>query len=119
MTTTYLTHYERIILENINLDDYDVVLSEAFSNVNAVYNIFKKEYCYPANLQRYKTKQRCFAEWLKGLPTVLSVPFYNYDILQDALLGGFNLTTELDEHNFLDMYWTNLAKAFFTLKENL
>jgi len=59
------------------------------------------------------------------LPSTCSVPFYNGEILENAL----NYAKENDDKNlrnmlrnedkFLNDYWLNLAKAFFTLKNNL
>jgi hypothetical protein len=66
-----------------------------------------------------------FKEWLQGLPSVLTVPFYNYDIINNAREAGLLTATsddwfkEKDEDSFLDRYWIRLSEAFFNLKDNL
>lgn len=127
MKTTSLTHYEKIVIENIDLEPYGIVINEGEGNglitsttydkIKEVYNIFKKEYIH--NNNKHLDEIYLFSEWLRGLPSVLTVPFYNGEILEGALLSGFDVSTEAKENKFLNEYWMNLSKAFFTLRENL
>ena len=120
------TFYENIIIDSIDLEAYnlsnDVYL---YDKIETTYNIFKSEYLYESNLKRYGTEQNCFKNWLQGLPSVLTVPFYNYEILKlgrenfKSLSTGSPKTIEIKEDRFLNNYWGNLASAFFTLKDNL
>jgi hypothetical protein len=113
------TYFEKIIIENIDLESYelsnDVYL---YDKIKTLYNIFKMEYGY--NIERMG-ERRAFCEWLQGLPSALTVPFYNHDILNRAYL--YNVisanATEEQEDEFLDSYFMNLSDAFFTLKNNL
>ena len=117
METLY-TFFEKTILDNIDFEGYgfnnDMYL---YDKIKTLYNIFKKEYVH--NNNKHLNETFLFSEWLRGLPSVLTVPFYNGEILENALLSGFDLSTEDKENDFLNDYWLNLAKAFFTLKENL
>lgn len=115
----YLTFYERTILENIKgFEDYNIKEPKNnFNKVLAVYNIFKKEFIH--NNNKHIDEVNLFKEWLQGLPTILTVPFENVNILENAKKEGYNLYTENLENNFLDRYWHNLAAAFFNLKNNL
>ena len=119
MNTRYMTHYEKIIITNIDLDAYNIDSSNLseLEKINIIFELFKKEYIH--NFNRRKDIKKEFASWLQGLPSLLTVPFYNSEILTDALLAGFNLPNEDTEDVFLEMYWLNLSNAFFTLKENL
>ena len=122
----YKTFYENIIINSIDLDAYglnnDVYL---YDKIKTTYNIFKSEYLHKNNLIRYGSEQNCFKNWLMGLPSVLTVPFYNYEILElgrkhfKSLSTGSAKTIERKEDDFLGRYWHNLAIAFFTLKNNL
>ena len=114
----FKTFYENTIINNIDFDSYgysnDAYL---YDKINTVYNIFKTEYVHENN--KHLNEVVLFKEWLMGLPYVLSVPFYNYDILQNAKNAGIVLHTEKKEDTFLSNYWVNLSQAFFTLKNNL
>ena len=115
----YLTFYERTVLENIGeFQDYNISEPKTnFNKVLTVYNIFKSEFIHDNNKHIGQTE--LFTEWLQGLPNILTVPFENFVILENAKKEGFKLDTEQLKNNFLDMYWHNLSNAFFTLKNNL
>ena len=112
------TFYENTIIDYIDFTEYG--LSEdmyLYDKIKTVYNIFKSEYMNNNNSK--KSEISLFEDWLRGLPTVLTVPFNNFDILNNAKQNKFNLNTDLSEDLFLEYYWSNLSKAFFTLKNNL
>jgi len=112
------THFENTIINNIDFEGYGLS-SEMYlyDKIKTLYNIFKKEYINDNN--RYLGERKNFADWLQGLPSVLTVPFYYHEILDDAKKAGFKIETEAQEDNFCDKYWSNLSNAFFTLLENL
>jgi len=117
-TLTYYTFFERTIIENIDFESYgldnDVYL---YDKIKTTYNIFVREYGHEI---KRRGELHAFKEWLQGLPSVLTVPFENYKIILNAeVFGNYVLNTEEKEDEFLDTYWLNLAKAFFTLKNNL
>ena len=128
------TFYKQTIIENINFDGYEVEEpKELKDKINLVYDIFSRELGYMrATIGEYNA----FKEWLQGLPNVLTVPFYNYDILENAKNAGFfrillisngeeeevmaeGRTLLRKQDRFLDTYWAELSFAFFTLKDEL
>lgn len=112
------TFYKNTIVDNIDLSGYDLDNDMyLYDKVKTLYNIFKLEYLHANN--KHQNEVFLFSEWLKGLPSVCTVPFENYLILQNALVSGFNLDSEDKENDFLENYWINLANAFYTLKDNL
>ena len=115
--TTY-TMYENIILEGIDLESYDIKAESNFDKVNAAHKVFLSEYGFAINRMG---EVKAFKEWLQGLPTVVSVPFYNNEILAIGYVNNYIKAdaTEEEEDNFLNEWFFNLAKAFFVLKENL
>lgn len=119
METQTTTFFEQTILDSISLEDYDIDTDSMSQKeiLGKVYNIFLSEYVHHNNERQ--DHKKLFKEWLQGLPTILTVPFYNHDILLNARENGIELREEWQEDNFLNMYWLNLAKAFFDLKENL
>jgi hypothetical protein len=113
------TFFEQTIIENIDLESYDLSNDVyLYDKIKTLYNIFKMEYGW--NIERMG-ERRAFCEWLQGLPSALTVPFYNHDILNRAYLHNvINANaTEEQEDKFIDNYFMNLSNAFFTLKNNL
>lgn len=113
------THFENTVLNNITFEGYDLE-NEPTTNkekVDALYLIFSSE--YKGNHNKHLSDVNIFAEWLQGLPSSLSVPFYNYEILENAEMNGYKLDTEKQQDKFLAEYWLNLSNAYFILKENL
>ena len=120
----YLTYFETIIWEGINLSDYeekkDFPIISKKDEIGLVYEAFEDEFWHPYNKKRYKNHIQGFANYLMGLPSCLNFPFYNYDILEAAKKSKeFDLSTEEDQEKFLEDYFENLALAFFNLYENL
>jgi hypothetical protein len=114
-----LTFFERTIVDNIDFEGYGMEDNlPLFDKVNQAYEIFKSEYGW--NINRMG-ERRAFCEWLQGLPSSLTVPFYNSDILNRAYIHGLldANSSEQQEDEFLNKYFMNLSDAFFTLKNNL
>lgn len=130
------TFYENTILENIDFEGYGTEQPiDDFDKIQLVYKTFQSEYVHQNN--QHQNEVFLFSEWLKGLPSILTVPFYNYEILENAKKAGFltiqrsvngggfetvpseGRNLERQENSFLENYWIKLAKAFFTLKDNL
>lgn len=61
-------------------DCLECSLSELFNN-------FESEFNYDNNKKRYPNFTQRFAEWLKGLPSYINIPFYYNDIRE--LVKGF------------------------------
>lgn len=118
MKNSNFTFYENTILENINFEGYnfDKNMSQ-FVKIRTVYNCFKSEYLHKNN--RHLGEDFLFSEWLRGLPTVLTVPFYNHEIIENGKKAGYSLFSEPSQSDFLENYWQLLAVAFFRLKNNL
>lgn len=115
METTHYTHYEKTIIDNIDFDAYELSNEMyLYDKIKTLYNIFKREYVHQNN--QHLSEVHLFAEWLQGLPSVLSVPFYYNEIVENAEKAGLKIR---DEEQFCTDYWNNLAIAFFTLKDNL
>ena len=110
---------KKTIVDNIDFEGYgldnDVYL---YDKIKTLYNIFRMEYGW--NIDRMG-ERRAFCEWLQGLPSSLTVPFYNHDILNRAYIHGALQAnaTEEQEDEFLNKYFMNLSDAFFTLYNNL
>jgi len=114
----YKTMYENIILDSINFEGYEVDDQQTDKGkIDLVYKLFRKEFIHKNN--EHKSDAYNFAEWLRGLPSVMTVPFYNHDILEIAKEYGYKFENDWAEDIFLEMYWSRLATSFIGLKVNL
>jgi hypothetical protein len=105
------------LLECIDLSGYDqyanLQLSEK-ERFRAVYDCFKKDYCYPENLRYYGSEQKVFENWLMGLPSCFTVEYRNYAIIELTQKWGFapsNLS-ESKEQKILEQWWSRIYMAF-------
>jgi hypothetical protein len=113
--TKYATFYEKMIVENIDFEGYGISNDcYLYDKIKTLYNIFKREFVHKNN--QHINEVILFKDWLQGLPSVLTVTFMNDQILGEAKKYGIEIK---NEESFLDNYWVNLSKAFFTLKDNL
>lgn len=114
---TAYTFFEKTIIDNIELSDYGINDdADLFDKINKLYELFKSEYGHMIDrVGRYNA----FKEWLQGLPSVLTVPFYNFDIISNYAEYTGRTLEEIEDGNILDVYFNQLSKAFFTLKDNL
>lgn len=79
--------------------------------IQHVINAINSEALYPDNLRRYGSVQNCIANWLMGLPSVINIPFMNWEILELAREWGYNVSTPGREDKFLADYWPATAMA--------
>ena len=107
--------FEKTIIDSIDFEGYET--NNTISKYDNIYNIFKSEYIH--NNNKHLNEVFLFSEWLRGLPSALTVPFYDSDILKNAEKHGLKLHTYDKEEAFLNTYWINLSKAFFTLKNSV
>lgn len=108
------TFFEQTILDNISFEGYDVKhTNDKLSRINEAYKIFLSEKGWEVE---QVGKKKAFTNWLQGLPSALTVPFYYNEIVENAINAGVKIK---DETQFCNDYWINLTDAFFTLKENL
>ncbi len=114
----YKTMYENIIVDSIDFEGYEVDTPNTIKEkIDLVYSIFRKEFVHKNN--EHELDVYNLAEWLRGLPSVMTVPFWNHDILEKAKEYGYNFSNDWAEDIFLEMYWSRLATSFINLKVNL
>lgn len=98
------------ILKEIDADGYtDTVPETDAEKLQFLADTFKSEYGWA--IERYGVTG-AIREWLMGLPSVLTLPFYNSDVLEFAVKFGY-LTDESEEGRddaFLKGYWQIMAR---------
>jgi hypothetical protein len=105
----------KFIVENIG-DEYQADTEK--ESINNVYAAFKSEYLFPANLRRYGSEFNCFTEWLRGLPSALSVAFTYYE--ERELMKNWFQQTDAESEKYSDEkvdsnYWYYITREFFAL----
>lgn len=83
--------------------------------ITKFFESFKSEYSF--NILVYKNIQRTIEEYLKGLPSVIDMAFYNYEIIELLIQWGFltSKSTEKKTNTEIDLYWHRLAGALTIL----
>ena len=119
LTTTELNKKVfQYIIDNLPTgEEYETQLNNDTEKLQFIVNCFMSEYCYSANLKKYGTYQNTFSNWLMGLPSVFSVDFENYRILEIAKDWGSlpNNATEKQEDKILNYWYFFIASKFFQL----
>jgi hypothetical protein len=109
------------ILNAIDSEAYEVKTATDTDKLQFLADTFKKEYCYPQNLQRYGSYQETFRQWIMGLPSVFNIDFENYRILEIAREWKSipQNATEKQEDKMLEN-WFNLiaSKTFILMKKH-
>ncbi len=83
--------------------------AEAFQALKTCYH--SEYWCTAHQARNY---QRTFADWLQGVPSALSIPFYNHDILTHAVEWNSlpEDATEAEEGKILEGYWIFMAMQY-------
>ncbi len=54
-------------------------------------------------------------DYLQGLPSVCTIPFYNFEILKILEQNGITRATEKGRYGLIDKYWTEAGNQFYKL----
>lgn len=113
MTTTELVAreaLEKVLVDNIDFSDYG---DNQENTVENLYRVFKDEYFHENELRRQKgSMPRVISEWLRGLPSVLSMPFYTFQIVDLMYALGYD-TENMEPIDVDNMYWEELGEIIY------
>jgi hypothetical protein len=109
MNPNTIENVKAYLLANIDGAAYDVELSTDAERVKFIAETFAREYGW--TLKRIP-RNRALSEWLAGLPTALTVDFYNSDVLARAVVLGLlpEDATEEQEDRLLENWWLYLGR---------
>lgn len=111
---------QEYILSTIDGDIYDKELKTKTQKVRFVMDCFKSEYLHSNNRNQYRSNpSKVLGEWLSGLPSSVNVVFYNYDILNIAVLLDLipvNANEE-EEDKFLNGWFELIASEILSMRE--
>ena len=106
---------KRYILDCIDNSGYsETPLNTDKEKINFLLECFKSEYSWAIN--RYG-EPKALVEWLQGLPSSISIVFYNCDILKLATDWGSlpANATEKQQDKILENYWNFMANKISQL----
>jgi len=96
---------ESFMIDNIDLSGYDGY-ENSRDKLQSVYDIFLSENGY--NINRYG-KKGAIIEWLRGLPSAISLP-YNYSEVENALYSlGFDEIKDMGNDEIDSLYYNSIA----------
>ena len=111
------------LINSINLSGYDYprynpgvsnLVTEDEYNISALLEIFTSEYGWRVAQVGRTT---AVMDWLQGLPSSITIPFYNHEILKMAKSWGSLPVdaTEKQEDKLLENYWRFMANKLCQL----
>jgi hypothetical protein len=80
----YLQNIETYILDAINTEDHKINNIDTYTGAQKIAFLmacYNSEYNHKYNVRRYPNEQERFANWLAGLPSVISLPYYGDNII--------------------------------------
>ena len=81
---------------------------------------YNSEFNHKYNAIRYPNEQQRFANWLAGLPSAISIPFYYNDIIELAKqLQEVDVYSEKTEQRICDNYFNFMAYHILKLNNKL
>ena len=72
-------------------------------------NVYQAEYGYSG------TSPKACEQYLRGLPTVCTVPFWNGEILELLAKAGITRKSEAAKEKLINDYWLACGNAFYNL----
>lgn len=116
--TKYKKNYEAFILNCIDEDYDNNILTERDDKLRFVFDCFNKEYGHEI---RRRGKQSALAEYLSGLPTCCTLPFYNVEIIDLAIEMG-SIDPDPDDklvERVLENYWSFMANLLLEMERKI
>jgi hypothetical protein len=109
------------IIGCVNTNDTELVITSEQHKVYFVLETFKTEYGWYV---KKVGKQKAFAEWLAGLPSVLDIDFENHKILEVAMSWNTVVVDKMTpkqkekfEIQVLSQWWNFISMKFWQLCE--
>lgn len=113
----YLNNIQSYILDSIDSEGYDIKTETPTEKLQFLFDCFEVEFNYKNNQLRYPNLQDRFANWLQGLPSVINLPYQEYEILQlSKILFEVYTLTEKQKETIINNYWSFMAFQIIKLK---
>jgi len=103
------------IIDCISTDGFPVPDNSLKSGLQLVCEEFNSAACYRHNLLRLKTYQEVFIDWLQGLPSCLSVEYYDNEIIKLMEYFGLPLPENKDIQDGVTLFRYLIFREFVAL----
>lgn len=111
--------YKKLILECFDFTGYTVQAENDTpeAQVACAYSIFLSEMGWQLKAPYNKPLADVCQQWLQGLASACTIPFYNNDILQWGENNGLIKpnASEKKQDQFIDQYWLTTANALASM----
>lgn len=104
MQKSFAQAVKEIVISSI---DHDYLTYEGMTST--LRQVYDSEYGYNG-----VTPQAC-KDYLQGLPSVCTIPFENYKILELMEAEGFTKPTEKGRYGLIEKYWKEAGNQFYKL----
>lgn len=98
------------------VNDEEIILRNDKEAVELFKKYFNEEFNYSYNKKRYPILQNRIEQYLRGLPSVCSVAYSDYDIKQIGKYWGY-CGTEKKAAEFVENWWSVLAFRIIQLAD--
>lgn len=111
------TTIEQYLIENLSFDDYvgycgvESMPETVQEKLQAFRQVFNAEYGWAIRQHTSRAYQTVIKEYLQGLPSVLTIHFYNSAIIEQLIKWGVATEDMTDDqyHDLCDQWWHVLA----------
>jgi hypothetical protein len=103
-------------IENTGYNDFKKDLQTDKEKIEFFFNVYNLEYNLDYNKRFYPNNQERLTQYLMGLPSCISFPFYNYDILEFAKVNNWEQKSEKEEDIFIASWFRRLSTELLKLK---
>lgn len=107
---TTLAQAVKTIVENSIDRDYIAECGNPVTGAATLASIYEAEYGHNG-----VTPKACH-DYLRGLPSVCTVPFYNGEILETLKQHGIDVSQDEDrQYELIEVYWLECGKQFYMM----
>lgn len=82
MKNTMQLNLKAIVSNSFDTEAYDETFATVKERALFVLECFETEFNHPYEIKRITNLEQRIGSWLQGLPSVCTVPFYNYHIIE-------------------------------------
>ena len=111
---------QNYLIDAINTEDHTTEATTEAEKIAFVMNCYNSEFNHKYNQARHPNDQERFANWLAGLPSVISLPFYYNDIIELAKeLQEVDTYTQKMKDRVCENYFNHMAYHILKLNAKL